>query len=106
MTPVGKIFKPALQQLEISRVIHQEALALGLAEVAVEVVQDARRGLVARIAAGVRQESLAPCWAATVTRSNGSTPSAVIVGTDLRALVPGHRHQSRHAPLLPQVLGE
>nr|WP_100548297.1 MULTISPECIES: acyl-CoA synthetase [unclassified Pseudomonas] len=60
VTPVGKIFKPALQQLEISRVIRQEASALGFADIVVDVVQDARRGLVARIAAGMRQESLAP----------------------------------------------
>ncbi|MCY1490664.1 Long-chain-fatty-acid--CoA ligase [compost metagenome] len=59
VTPVGKIFKPALQQREITRVVRQEAAALGLAELAVEVVQDARRGLVARIAAGLQREPLA-----------------------------------------------
>ncbi|MBE0834015.1 acyl-CoA synthetase, partial [Escherichia coli] len=29
VTPVGKIFKPALQQREIARVVRQEAAALG-----------------------------------------------------------------------------
>ena len=60
VTPVGKIFKPALQQREIARVVRQEAKGLGLAELSVEVVQDARRGLVARIAAGLQRETLAP----------------------------------------------
>lgn len=60
VTPVGKIFKPALQQREIARVVRQEAAGLGLAELSVEVVQDARRGLVARIAAGLQREALAP----------------------------------------------
>ncbi|WP_285961786.1 acyl-CoA synthetase [Pseudomonas tohonis] len=60
VTPVGKIFKPALQQREIARVVRQEARGLGLAELSVEVVQDARRGLVARIAAGLQRETLAP----------------------------------------------
>ena len=57
LTSVGKIFKPALQQLEISRAVRQEAQALGLQEVSVEVVQDSRRGLVAKIA-GSQHESL------------------------------------------------
>ncbi|MBC9249744.1 acyl-CoA synthetase [Pseudomonas alcaligenes] len=59
VTPVGKIFKPALQQREIARVVQQEARALGAAAVHVEVVQDARRGLVAQIAAGAQQAALA-----------------------------------------------
>ncbi len=59
VTPVGKIFKPALQQREIARVVRQEAAELGLTELSVEVVQDARRGLVARIAAGREREPLA-----------------------------------------------
>ncbi|MCY1382704.1 hypothetical protein D9M69_707550 [compost metagenome] len=58
VTPVGKIFKPALQQREIARVVRQEAAELGLADLPVEVVQDARRGLVARIAAGRQREPL------------------------------------------------
>ncbi|WP_371367849.1 acyl-CoA synthetase [Pseudomonas sp. QL9] len=60
LTAVGKIFKPALQQREIARVIEQEAERSGLAQVAVEVVQDNRRGLVARVAAGTQRERLAP----------------------------------------------
>lgn len=60
VTPVGKIFKPALQQREIARVIRQEADNHGLQNIAVEVVQDARRGLVARIQAGSARERLAP----------------------------------------------
>ncbi|MCB2481319.1 hypothetical protein KQ778_16455, partial [Listeria monocytogenes] len=36
VTPVGKIFKPALQQREIARVVRQEAAALGLADLAIE----------------------------------------------------------------------
>ncbi len=59
VTPVGKIFKPALQQREIARVVRQEAAALGLADLAIEVVQDARRGLLAQISAGTHQVSLA-----------------------------------------------
>lgn len=58
VTPVGKIFKPALQQREIARVVRQEAAKIGLPDISVEVVQDARRGLVARIAAGPQQERL------------------------------------------------
>ncbi|MCW8036543.1 acyl-CoA synthetase [Pseudomonas aeruginosa] len=59
LTPVGKIFKPALQQREIARVVRQEAAELGLVELPVEVVQDARRGLVAQISAGLRHDGLA-----------------------------------------------
>ncbi|MCP1626406.1 acyl-CoA synthetase [Pseudomonas nitroreducens] len=59
VTPVGKIFKPALQQREIARVIHQEADNQGLAGIAVEVVQDARRGLVAQVRAGSGRDELA-----------------------------------------------
>jgi fatty-acyl-CoA synthase len=60
LTAVGKIFKPALQQREIARVVQQEAGRLGLADIAVEVVQDNRRGPVACIRAGTDQEILAP----------------------------------------------
>ncbi|MBD9415958.1 acyl-CoA synthetase [Pseudomonas sp. PDM16] len=59
VTPVGKIFKPALQQREIARVVRQEAAELGLTELPVEVVQDARRGLVAQITAGLQRDGLA-----------------------------------------------
>ncbi|HBO3116995.1 TPA: acyl-CoA synthetase [Pseudomonas aeruginosa] len=58
VTPVGKIFKPALQQREIARVVRQEAAELGLEDLDLEVIQDARRGLVARIASGPQHESL------------------------------------------------
>ncbi|MFS2092733.1 acyl-CoA synthetase [Pseudomonas sp. Pseusp11] len=60
LTAVGKIFKPALQQREIARVVQQEAGRLGLSDIAVEVVQDTRRGPVACIRAGAGQEILAP----------------------------------------------
>jgi fatty-acyl-CoA synthase len=60
LTAVGKIFKPALQQREIARVVQQEAGRLGLSDIAVEVVQDTRRGPVACIRAGADQEILAP----------------------------------------------
>jgi fatty-acyl-CoA synthase len=43
VTPVGKIFKPALQQREIARVVQEEAAELGLKDLSVDVVQDARR---------------------------------------------------------------
>lgn len=60
LTAVGKIFKPALQQREIARVVRQEVERLGLSDIAVEVVQDNRRGFVACIRAGTDQEILAP----------------------------------------------
>ncbi|SDK60589.1 acyl-CoA synthetase [Pseudomonas indica] len=59
VTPVGKIFKPALQQREIAQVVRREAQALGLAQLDIEVIQDTRRGLVAQISAGTHQEPLA-----------------------------------------------
>lgn len=60
LTAVGKIFKPALQQREIARVVQQEVERMCLKEVKVEVVQDNRRGHVACIRAGTGQEVLAP----------------------------------------------
>lgn len=60
LTAVGKIFKPALQQREIAKVVQQEVERLGLSDIAVEVVQDNRRGHVACIRAGTGQEILAP----------------------------------------------
>lgn len=60
LTAVGKIFKPALQQREIAKVVQQEVERLGLSDIAVEVVQDNRRGLVACVRAGTRREVLAP----------------------------------------------
>ena len=59
LTAVGKIFKPALQQREIARVVEQEVQRMCLQGVEVEVVQDARRGLVACIRAGDNQQTLA-----------------------------------------------
>ena len=59
LTAVGKIFKPALQQREIARVVQQEVEHLCLQEIAVDVVQDGRRGLVACIRAGADEENLA-----------------------------------------------
>ncbi|WP_347907189.1 acyl-CoA synthetase [Pseudomonas grandcourensis] len=60
LTAVGKIFKPALQQREIARVVQEEVERMGLLDIAVEVVQDNRRGHVACIRAGTDQEVLAP----------------------------------------------
>lgn len=60
LTAVGKIFKPALQQREIAKVVQDEVERLGLSDIAVEVVQDNRRGHVACIRAGTGQEVLAP----------------------------------------------
>ncbi|WP_095144205.1 acyl-CoA synthetase [Pseudomonas sp. Irchel s3b6] len=59
LTAVGKIFKPALQLREIARVVQQEVERLCLQEIAVDVVQDGRRGLVACIRAGADEEKLA-----------------------------------------------
>jgi len=59
VTPVGKIFKPALQQREIAQVVRQEADSCGAAQTTVQVVQDARRGLVAQVHAGAQREKLA-----------------------------------------------
>ncbi|MFN3767046.1 MAG: acyl-CoA synthetase [Ectopseudomonas guguanensis] len=59
LTPVGKIFKPALQQREIARVVRQEAEQHGIADLDVEVVQDARRGLVVQLASVSEQQRLA-----------------------------------------------
>lgn len=59
VTPVGKIFKPALQQREIAQVVQQEAAGCGAEATRVEVVQDPRRGLVAQVHAGSQREQLA-----------------------------------------------
>jgi fatty-acyl-CoA synthase len=50
VTPVGKIFKPALSMLEIEDVVRQEAASAGVNLESLSVVQDARLGLLARIA--------------------------------------------------------
>ncbi|MCK8656523.1 acyl-CoA synthetase [Pseudomonas umsongensis] len=59
LTAVGKIFKPALQQREVARVVQQEVGRMCLKDIAIEVIQHEQRGLVARIRAGREQESLA-----------------------------------------------
>jgi len=50
ITSVGKIFKPALSMLEIEDVVRQEATSAGVKLVSLSVDQDARLGLLARIA--------------------------------------------------------
>lgn len=49
VTPVGKIFKPALFMLEIEFVVRREAGDAGIELKALSVVQDARRGLLAKV---------------------------------------------------------
>lgn len=58
VTSVGKIFKPALQQREITQVVRQEAERSGILGIQVEVVQDARRGLVVQLNDGPDRERL------------------------------------------------
>ncbi|WP_051321057.1 acyl-CoA synthetase [Rhizobium mesoamericanum] len=50
VTPVGKIFKPALSMLEIEDVVRQEAAASGIKLLSLSIVQDPRLGLLASIA--------------------------------------------------------
>lgn len=50
VTPVGKIFKPALSMLEIEDVVRTEAETAGIRLKSLAVIQDSRRGLLARIA--------------------------------------------------------
>ncbi|MDL2410154.1 acyl-CoA synthetase [Rhizobium calliandrae] len=50
VTSVGKIFKPALSMLEIEDVVRQDAASAGVNLKSLSVVQDARFGLLARIA--------------------------------------------------------
>ena len=59
LTAVGKIFKPALQQREVARVVRQDVDRMCMKDIAVEVIQHEQRGLVACIRAGRNQESLA-----------------------------------------------
>lgn len=49
VTPVGKIFKPALQMLEIEHVIRAEASSKGASIQSLEVKQHAQRGLLAEV---------------------------------------------------------
>tara|TARA_R110002073_G_scaffold100197_14_gene228395 strand:- start:11801 stop:13696 length:1896 start_codon:yes stop_codon:yes gene_type:complete len=48
-TAVGKVFKPDLRRMAITRVYTEEFAKAGLAVSVVEVIEDKRRGLVARI---------------------------------------------------------
>lgn len=50
VTPVGKIFKPALMMLEIENVVREEAASAGIELISLDVVQDSQRGLLAKIA--------------------------------------------------------
>lgn len=59
LTAVGKIFKPALQQREVTRVVRQEVERMCLKGIEIEVIAHEQRGLVACIRAGRNQESLA-----------------------------------------------
>ena len=58
VTPIGKIFKPALTMLEIESVVRDEAAALGLELVSLQVAQDSHRGLLARVSVAGDDESL------------------------------------------------
>ncbi|MEC9365280.1 MAG: AMP-binding protein, partial [Pseudomonadota bacterium] len=57
-TPVGKIFKPALAMREIEDVVRGEAGSAGATLRALEVVQDRKHGLLARIAVDAGTEPL------------------------------------------------
>jgi fatty-acyl-CoA synthase len=50
LTPIGKIFKPALAMREIEDVVRTESTEAQIVLARVEIVQDASRGIVARIA--------------------------------------------------------
>ncbi len=56
MTAVGKIFKPALQELEVAAAIQLEASRVGATVAGIELDRDARTGLTAhvRVAGGLR----------------------------------------------------
>lgn len=49
VTAVGKIFKPALSVMEVESVVREEAVALDIALQGLDVVQDSKLGLVARL---------------------------------------------------------
>ena len=55
VTAVGKIFKPALSMMEIADVVRAEAAANATQLTSVDVMQDGKRGLVAR--AGILGDS-------------------------------------------------
>ncbi|MFN4100720.1 MAG: acyl-CoA synthetase [Pararhodobacter sp.] len=50
-TAVGKVFKPDLRRMAITRVFDETLKAAGLAATVAEVIEDKKRGLVAKIAA-------------------------------------------------------
>ena len=51
-TAVGKIFKPDLRRLAITRIYDAEMRKAGLKATVVEVIEDKKRGLVARVEMG------------------------------------------------------
>ena len=55
-TAVGKVFKPDLRRLAISRVFNEAFKHAGLSATVAEVIEDKKRGLVARISAGSSEE--------------------------------------------------
>ncbi|MDR7009990.1 acyl-CoA synthetase [Paraburkholderia strydomiana] len=59
LTAVGKIFKPALIKKEIERTITEEANAVGIASISIELIDDRCRGVVARIKADEAQPEFA-----------------------------------------------
>jgi fatty-acyl-CoA synthase len=49
MTAVGKIFKPALQQLEVEETVREQAKRVGATITDVKAERDARIGMIARV---------------------------------------------------------
>jgi fatty-acyl-CoA synthase len=49
MTAVGKIFKPALQQLEVEETVRERAKRVGTTITDVKAERDARIGMIARV---------------------------------------------------------
>ena len=74
LTTVGKIYKPLLQRLEIARLIQVEAASHGIENVVVDVVEDARRGLLARIDAGSHQDEMKRLLAAYAFQTEWVSP--------------------------------
>jgi fatty-acyl-CoA synthase len=84
VTAVGKIYKPALQMIEIGIVVRNEASNLGLADVEVNVVQDTRRGLVAKIYAPQDGERLAAALGRYTFHIEWDQPSTVATTPERR----------------------
>ncbi|MBL0076513.1 MAG: acyl-CoA synthetase [Rhodocyclaceae bacterium] len=59
VTAVGKIFKPALLRMEIKQTILKEAAQIGVTDIDIDVIQDPRRGLLAKIKLKTAHEALA-----------------------------------------------